>query len=111
MGTDRIKFYADVHIARAIAEALQREGADFVLACDRGRHNADDEAHLTQAHKEGRVVVTQDEDFLNLHQHGAEHSGIVYFPQGAGIGYMVKQLVLLYAVCTAAEMRGRVEFL
>jgi len=111
LATDRIKFYADIHIARAIAEALQREGADFVLAADRGLHDAPDEVHLAVAHGEGRVIVTQDEDFLRFNEEGRAHSGIVYFPQRTGIGYMVKQLVLLYEVYTAEEMRGRVEFL
>jgi hypothetical protein len=39
------------------------------------------------------------------------HSAIAYFPQGAGIGYFVQRLRLLFEVYTAEEMRGRVGFL
>jgi hypothetical protein len=106
-----IKFYADVHIAEAVAKALRGEGIDFVRAIERVAQDAPDETHLKAAFHESRVIVTQDADFLALHESGVKHCGIVYFPQGAGIGYIVSQLLLLFSVCSAEELVGRVEFL
>jgi hypothetical protein len=108
--TDQIKFYADVHIARAVADGLGRHGIDFVMGVDVGLAEAEDRIHLAKAHREGRVLITQDEDFLSFHADGEPHSGIAYFPQGTRIGHMVSMLLLLYKVDTAAGMRGRVEF-
>ncbi len=111
MASESIKFYADVHIAEAVAKALRREGVDFVRAIEAGPQNAADETHLSAACRERRVLVTQDVDFIALHQRGTGHWGIAYFPQGAGIGYMVSQLLLLFGVCGAEDMQNRLEFL
>ena len=42
---------------------------------------ATDEEHLTFALAEGRVIFTQDDDFLRLAAGGKVHAGIVYAPQ------------------------------
>jgi hypothetical protein len=109
--TERLKFYADVHVATAIADALQREAIDYVRAIDLFPGDTPDVEHLAYANQRGRVLVTQDADFLAFHAQGMQHSGIAYFHQGVGIGYIVGQLLLLHQLYTAEEMRGRVEFL
>ena len=55
-------------------------------------------------------MVTQDADFQALHRRGHPHSGIAYFPQGAGIGYLVSHLHLMYEVCSAEDMMGKIEY-
>jgi hypothetical protein len=58
------------------------------------------------------VLVTQDADFLRLHQAGAAHAGIAYSHQGSlKIGEMIRRLVLIHDLLTAEEMQGRVEYL
>ena len=110
MAVNPVKFYADVHIARAVVEALQEAGADFVHAADLGLNRAPDVLHLTTAHQVGRVMVSQDADFQALHRKGAPHSGIAYFRQGAGIGYIVSNLLLMFEVCSAEDMAGKIEY-
>ncbi len=70
-----------------------------------------DEQHMTFARDTGRVIVTQDADFLRLHAAGHAHAGIVYAPQQTPIGVMVRGLMLIHDVLTPAEMVNHVECL
>jgi uncharacterized protein with PIN domain len=108
---DRIKFYMDEHIPSAVAEALRRRGIDVLRAQEAGMHPARDEEHLAIAAREGRVIFTQDADFLRLHRAGVTHSGIAYIPQHAPIGDMVFGLTLVYELITPEDMINHVEFL
>lgn len=76
-----------------------------------GRDGVSDDDQLAFAKREGRVLVTHDEDFLTLHSTGLPHAGIVYAKEGTRtVGEMIRFLSLVSEVCTASEMRGRVEF-
>ena len=72
---------------------------------------ASDEEHLERASAEGRVVVTQDEDFLGLHESAPTHAGIVYFPQGTTVGELIRGLALIHEVLYAADMTGKVQYM
>jgi predicted nuclease of predicted toxin-antitoxin system len=51
---------------------------------DVGLMGATDEDQLKFATRSGRVLVTQDADFLRLHKTGTvRHSGIIYCDQGS----------------------------
>jgi hypothetical protein len=66
---------------------------------------------LKFAHETGRVLVTQDADFLRLHADGIGHSGIAFFRQGKTTSDILRMLILLFDLLTAEEITGRVEFL
>jgi hypothetical protein len=72
---------------------------------------ASDEEHLAFARREGRVLFTQDDDFLRLHDSGVEHAGIVYSRQPAAIGDIIYGLVLVVEVLDSEEMKGHLEFI
>jgi hypothetical protein len=72
---------------------------------------ADDEQHVAFAIQEGRALFTQDVDFLRLHPEGRSHAGIVYAPQGSGIGSIVSGLMLIHEVLEPNDMLDHVEFL
>ena len=78
---DALKFYMDEHVPRAVTEGLRHQGVDVLNAREAGLLGADDEQHLATASSEGRVIVTQDADFLRLHATGRLHSGIVFATQ------------------------------
>ena len=60
---------------------------------------------------EGRVLVTNDNDFLALHHRGVSHAGIVSWKQGSrSVGEVVDFLASLAGVYTSEEMMNRVEF-
>ena len=61
-----------------------------------GMLGASDQDHLVFARREGRVLFTQDADFLRLHALGVEHSGIVYARQQTAISEMIQGLMLVF---------------
>ena len=66
---------------------------------------------MSRALMEGRVIFTQDEDFLRLHDSGVTHAGIAFAPQRTSIGEIIRGLMLMYQVLDAEDMRGQVEFI
>ncbi len=108
---ERVRFYTDEHVARAVTEGLRRRGVDVVTAPEAGLLEADDEDHLAFAVQQARVVFTQDADFLRLHAAGRPHAGIVYAPQHTPIGHLIRGLMLIYDVLGPQEMANHVEFL
>lgn len=67
---------------------------------------------LEFARQSGRVLFTQDADFLRLHRDGVPHAGVVYAVPGlSDIGAAVRFLCLLHDCVAPAEMQNAVEFL
>jgi predicted nuclease of predicted toxin-antitoxin system len=108
---ERIKLYTDEHVPRAVVRGLRERGVDTVTVSEAGMLGASDEEHLAFARREGRVLFTQDDDFLRLHASGVEHAGIVYARQPTIIGDMIYGLVLVVEVLDSEEMKGHLEFL
>ncbi|HEY7154781.1 MAG TPA: DUF5615 family PIN-like protein [Gemmataceae bacterium] len=106
-----IKFYTDEHVARAVVRGLRQRGVDVLTVPEAGLLGATDEEHLERARVEGRVLFTQDEDFLRLHATGIEHAGIAYVAQGTSIGEIIRGLMLICQVLEAEDMKGHVEYL
>jgi uncharacterized protein with PIN domain len=107
----QIKFYADEHVSRAVVRGLRQRGVDVLTVAEAGMLGASDDDHLERARNEGRVVFTQDDDFLRMHAAGYAHAGIVYAPQQTSVGEIVRGLVLIYHILDADDMQGHVEFL
>lgn len=105
-----VKFYMDEHVAHAVVRALQQRGVDVMTAAEADLLGAADEQHLLRARAEGRVIVTQDDDFLRMHAQGIEHAGIVYARQGTPTGETIRGLMLVFQVLSDEEMQGHVEF-
>jgi len=81
-------------------------------AHESGLLGASDEDHLRFASREQRVLITQDADFLAMHQAGAVHAGIAYYEPGQRpLGDLLKHLCLIHDCMTEAEMQGRVEYM
>ncbi len=108
---DRLRFYLDQNVDLTIARALLGRGVDVTTAVDTGRCARSDESQLAMALREGRVVVTHDQDFLVLHSMRVPHAGIVYARMGTRTAsQMVQFLKLAYDVLSPQEMKGHVEF-
>jgi hypothetical protein len=83
-----------------------------VLTAGEANRLADpDEDHLSLTLATGRVIFTQDEDFLALAANRLPHAGIAYARQGTPIRELIQGLTLIAQVLTAEEMVGRIEFL
>ncbi len=107
----KIRFYADEHVAKAVVRGLRQRGVDVLTVSEAGTLSVSDEEHVQRARAEGRVIFTQDDDFLRLHAAGADHAGIVYAPQQTSIGDIIRGLMLVYQVLDMEEMLGHVEYL
>ncbi|MBS0260965.1 MAG: DUF5615 family PIN-like protein [Planctomycetes bacterium] len=106
-----MKFHLDEHLAHAIARGLQRRGLDVTTTTDADLIGASDEEQLDFAKSEGRVLVTNDADFLELVTTVAEHSGVAYCAPGQKtVGEMVRFLCLMHDCLTPSEMVGRIEY-
>lgn len=109
---DRIRFHLDEHIDPVVAAALRRYGIDVTTTVEAGLRTESDEAQLTFAEQENRVIVTHDDDFLRMASRNINHSGIAYcHPQSRTVGELIRTLRLIYEVMTPEEMLGRVEYL
>lgn len=106
-----IHYYTDEHVANAVIRGLRQRGIDVLSVPEAAMLGASDEAHLALAHVQGRVVFTQDADFLRLAADGVEHSGIVYAAQYTSIGDIVRGLVMIHQVLSAEEMVMTIEYL
>ena len=60
------RFYTDEHIPKAVVAALRTNGIDVLAVPEAGIMGASDQKHLQRATGNGRVLVTQDHDFLCL---------------------------------------------
>lgn len=111
-----LAFYLDHHVPTAIADGLRQLQVDVLTVAEDGKADWDDERLLERALELGRVVFTQDRDFLVLaarwQQSRREFAGMVYGHQlRVTIGGAVRDIALIAAVVTRAEIRNRVEFL
>jgi predicted nuclease of predicted toxin-antitoxin system len=73
---------------------------------------ATDEEHLAVALSQGRVIFTQDDDFLRLHHAQFNHAGIIYCQQQKrSIGEIIRGLILVWEWLEPEDMSSHVEFL
>ena len=104
-------FHLDENIDHAVARALRQRGIDVTTTTDVELIGADDLRQLEYALAEGRVLFTQDSDFLLIHQQGSPHAGIVFASSGSrGVGEIVRFLCLLNDCVDSQEMVGNIEF-
>ena len=79
---------------------------------DAGLLGAPDTTHVAFAVAEGRVIVTNDADFLRLHDQGVAHPGIVYYhQQNRSVGEIIRALELIWEILEPDEIANRVEFI
>ena len=107
-----MRFHLDEHMAHAVATGLRRRGLDVTTTVEARLLGFPDVDQISFAREENRVIVTQDADFLRLHQAGIPHVGIVFLPSGAhDIGELVRFLCLMHDCVPAEEMVNIVEYL
>jgi uncharacterized protein with PIN domain len=107
---ESIRFYMDQHVPRPVTDGLRRRGVDVLTAQEAAMERATDAQHLELARQQGRVVFTQDADFLRLHAAGVPHAGIAYAHQQTPIGTIIRGLMLIFEVLSLADMENHVEF-
>ncbi|MFO0950675.1 MAG: DUF5615 family PIN-like protein [Isosphaeraceae bacterium] len=108
--------YLDEHVPRAIAEGLRLRGIDVLTVQEDGLRGYPDPAVLDRATELGRVVFTQDPDFIDeanrrLRQ-GVPFGGVVYCHQRRlTVGSIIQELQLIATCAEPAEVENRVTYL
>ena len=111
-----VPLYFDVHVPSAIAEGLRLRGVDVLRAQEHETAELEDPRLLDRATELQRILVTQDEDFLQeavrRHRAGETFFGIVYAHQlYVTIGECVTDLEIIAKDSELHEWIGRVEHL
>jgi hypothetical protein len=106
----------DVHVRRAITEALRVRGVDVTAAQEDGSGRLSDPSLLDRALALNRVLFTQDEDLLaeatRRQRAGQNFAGIVYAHQlRVNVGRCIADLELIAKATDSEDWRNRVEYL
>jgi predicted nuclease of predicted toxin-antitoxin system len=105
-----IRFHLDEHVDPAVAAGLRARGIDVTTPQELSLLGDDDPFVLAHATAGGRVLFTEDADFLRLNAAGTPHAGIAYcHQQTRSIGEIVRGLTLIWQVLEPDEMSGKVE--
>jgi hypothetical protein len=97
--------YADENVVGPLVHALRKRGLDVVTVADRGRRASEDALVLADALYEGRLMLTNDSDFLALAatsaRRGERFAPILFWPQQRR---MIRQLVpIIVQIATSRD--------
>ncbi len=111
-----VALYLDQHVPKAIRTGLRARKVDVISAFEDGTSEWDDDSLLDRVLQVGRVLFTQDEDFLVIaNQRQAAvipFAGILFARQrDISIQQAIRDLELIAKVCEPSEFANRVEFL
>jgi predicted nuclease of predicted toxin-antitoxin system len=107
-----IRFHLDEHCDPAIAAGLRLHGVDVTTTPEARLLGAEDEEHIAYGMTTGRVIFTQDQDFLRLHAKRMEHRGIAFcYQQNRGVGQIIASLLLIWEIYEPEETANRIEFI
>lgn len=111
-----VHLYMDHHVKAANTNGLRKRGVDVVTCAEDAADQSDDDQILARASRMGRVVFTQDDDFLALADewlaNGRDFAGLIYAHQlGITIGQAIRDLELIAKLMEPTDMKNRIEFL
>ena len=107
-----LRFHLDDNCPTAIAHGLRRRGIDVTTTAEAKLISATDEEQTAYALVQGRVIFTQDQDFLRINAAGIPHAGIVYCRQHKrSIGEMISSLAEIWELSDAVQMQDRLVYL
>ena len=100
----------DVHVPLAVTRGLKRRGIDVLTAQEDGAATLPDGSLLDRAAELGRVLFTQDEDFLievaTRRKSPLPHATVVYGHQFEPIGVCVSDLEIILKSLLPDEIMG-----
>src|SRR5438309_316423 len=92
-----IRFHLDEHVPYGVADGLRRLGIDVTTTADASLLGAQDADQIAHGLTQGRVIFTEDDDFLVLAAAGVKHAGLAYCHQATrSIGQIIRALELIW---------------
>lgn len=109
---EKIKFHLDENIELAVAKGLRIHGIDVTTTPEQKLIASVDEDQLAYATKQGRLLITKDNDFLKIARLTTDHTGIAYTPQHTlTTGQIVRALKRIYDEKTPEQIQGTVTYI
>ncbi len=111
------RFYIDENLHGPITEGLRRRGVDVLTVQEDGHTGlVPDDLVLDRAGELGRLMVTQDKDFLEIAARRWEQqvsfTGIIYMPKDKSrTAIYIEDLEMIAGAGTFDEYQNRVEYL
>src|SRR5438876_782755 len=111
-----LRLYMDECVRGPITSGLLRLGIDVLAAQSDGMAGADDDVILDRAAMLGRLVYSEDDDFLaeanSRQSDGIPFAGVVYANKNfVSIRQAIEDLELIASICNIEEMQGLVHCL
>jgi hypothetical protein len=111
-----VAIYLDEHVKRAVLRALRSREVDVLTVQEDRFAGRSDTQILDRAQALGRVVFTQDSDFLieacSRQRAGRSFSGVLYARRaGVTVGRIVEDLELIAKVSSLEEFQDRVVYI
>ena len=111
-----VSLYMDVHVRAEITRGLRARGVDVRTAQEDGAHRLEDAALLDRAAALGRLIFSQDEDFLaeatGRQREGVPFAGVVYAHQlRVTLGQCIADLELIAKASDPADVADHVIYL
>jgi predicted nuclease of predicted toxin-antitoxin system len=111
-----LALYMDEHVHMAITIGLRFRDVDVLTVQEDDRAGTPDPLLLDRATELGRVIFSQDQDFLVEAQHrqteGINFSGVIFARQSrVSIGDCIRDLEIIAKVGNLADFTNRVQFL
>ena len=109
-----LRLYMDHNVHAGITQGLRNRGVDCLTAAEDFMAAAEDEEILVRATALGRVVFSEDVDFLALASQwlasGRPFAGVIFASQmGITIGQAISDLELFAKVLDSEDMRNQLE--
>lgn len=106
----------DHHVPRVITQGLRARGVDVLTAYEDGADRLPDSDLLDRAGQLGKVLFTQDYDFLaetaRRQQEGRFFRGVIFAHQTqVNIGTCILDLEMLAKTCDPEDLFNQVEFI
>ncbi len=112
MSEQKICLYFDENMPEAAAEQLANQGVDVLTTQEAKRCGSSDLDQLRFAASQGRVICSQDKDFLELAKTHPIHCGIAFIGfKSSEKGALVKGLRELHLNETAESMANRLVYI
>jgi hypothetical protein len=111
-----VPYYFDQHVPGPVRNELRRRGVDILTAEEDAAKRTPDESLFERATSLGRVMVTNDDDFLVIAARwlaeGRHFSGLVRLrDQFVPYGKLIEDLLLIAEAYEPHEMVDRIEYL
>src|SRR5436190_257005 len=98
-----LRFHLDEHLSDSLASEMRRRGIDVTTSAEVQLLGADDPVQVEFCRAHGRVMITRDADYPDLHASGVNHTGILFCPIHT-LSEILRMTEIMWELLEPAEM-------